>query len=247
MAIIYYFILILASILLWPLYPTTVLGRKRKLKKRAIYICNHHSIPDVFVVGTTNIRRLHFMVKKEFYEANFITKALVGAVQAIPIDRGQADLNAFRKVKKYLEQDHKIFIFPEGTRNRNNTDLIEFRNGASLFALRFQADISPMYNLHIPKLFKRNHMIVGDPISFSEFFGAKINSDTLSKCTYKLAVEMSKIKQVLEFYSVIRGKQRRQLRRLINNPAVSMDSIHMQLQPSLPPLPAPVGFEQFHG
>lgn len=246
MGIVYFVLLIIATIFIWPVYPTTVIGRKRKLKKRAIYVCNHHSIADVFVVGTTNFKRLHFMVKKEFYESNFVAKAIVDIVQGIPIDRGQADLNAFRKVKKYLEREQKVFIFPEGTRNKSNCDLIELRNGASLFALRFSTDITPMYNLRIPRLFRKNRMIVGDPVSFSEYYGSKINTDILGKCTHKLAVEMSKLKQVLEFYSALRGKKRRQLRRLLNDPKISIQSIYEQLKPTLPELPVPVGFEHFY-
>lgn len=246
MTIIYYFLLLIATIFIWPVYPTTVLGRKRKLKKRAIYVCNHHSIADVFVVATTNVRRLHFMVKKEFYESNFAAKALVDIVQGIPVDRGQADLNAFRKVKKYLGKDQKIILFPEGTRNKKNCDLLEFRNGASLFALRFRTEITPMYNLRIPRLFRRNRMIVGDTISFSENYDAKINTELLSKCTHLLVIAMSKLKQILEYYSALPYRGRRKLRRLINDPKISMQSIYTQLEPSLPPLPVPIGFEHFY-
>ena len=64
-------------------------------------------------------------------------------IGAFPVQRGQADLNAFRQAEKVLAQDLALVIFPEGTRSRS-AKLQQAYPGPALLALRNGIPILPI-------------------------------------------------------------------------------------------------------
>ena len=44
-----------------------------------------------------------------------------------------------------MGNEHSLIVFPEGTRNRNNTDLEEFKEGSQLIAVKNKLPILPIY------------------------------------------------------------------------------------------------------
>ncbi|MEA2653602.1 MAG: 1-acyl-sn-glycerol-3-phosphate acyltransferase, partial [Chloroflexota bacterium] len=89
-----------------------------------ILVANHASNLDAVVIGSELIpklgRRIHWLGKKELFAWPVIGWAAAnGGVH--PVDRGAADIEAFRLASRILEQGHILFLFPEGTRSPDGT------------------------------------------------------------------------------------------------------------------------------
>ena len=51
----------------------------------------------------------------------------------------------FKDTKAVVKEGHSIYIFPEGTRNKENTPLSSFKEGARIIALKNRLPILPVY------------------------------------------------------------------------------------------------------
>jgi 1-acyl-sn-glycerol-3-phosphate acyltransferase len=111
-----------------------------------ILAANHASNLDAVVIGSWLIpklgRRIHWLGKKELFAWPIIGwTAANGGVH--PVDRGAADVNAFRLAQRILDEGHVLFVFPEGTRSPDGS-LQEARDGLALLALRTGSPIVPI-------------------------------------------------------------------------------------------------------
>jgi 1-acyl-sn-glycerol-3-phosphate acyltransferase len=111
-----------------------------------IIASNHASNFDVPAIGSWLIpklgRRIHWLGKKELFDWPIIGwVAANGGVH--PVDRGAADVEAFRLAQRILDEGHVLFVFPEGTRSPDGT-LQDARDGVALLALRTGAPIVPL-------------------------------------------------------------------------------------------------------
>ena len=111
-----------------------------------ILTANHASNLDAVVLGSwlmpTLGRRIHWLGKKELFAWPIVGWAAAnGGVH--PVDRGAADVEAFRLAKRILDEGHILFVFPEGTRSPDGS-LQEARDGISVLALRTGAPIVPL-------------------------------------------------------------------------------------------------------
>ena len=111
-----------------------------------IIAANHASNLDVPVIGSWLIprigRRIHWLGKKELFDWPIIGWiAANGGVH--PVDRGGADVEAFRLAQRIVDEGHVLFVFPEGTRSPDGA-LQQARDGIALLALRTGAPIVPI-------------------------------------------------------------------------------------------------------
>lgn len=111
-----------------------------------ILAANHASNLDAVVIGSWLIpklgRRIHWLGKKELFAWPLVGWAAAnGGVH--PVDRGAADVEAFRLAQRILDQGHILFVFPEGTRSPDGA-LQEARDGIAVLALRTGAPIVPL-------------------------------------------------------------------------------------------------------
>lgn len=111
-----------------------------------IIAANHASNLDVPVIGSWLIprlgRRIHWLGKKELFDWPLVGWAAAnGGVH--PVDRGAADVEAFRLAKRILDEGHVLFVFPEGTRSPDGA-LQEARDGVAVLAMRTGAPIVPL-------------------------------------------------------------------------------------------------------
>jgi len=111
-----------------------------------IIASNHASNLDVPIIGSWLIprlgRRIHWLGKKELFDWPIIGwVAANGGVH--PVDRGGADVDAFRLAQRIVDEGHVLFAFPEGTRSPDGA-LQEARDGIALLALRTGAPIVPI-------------------------------------------------------------------------------------------------------
>ena len=111
-----------------------------------ILAANHASNLDAVVIGSWLIptlgRRIHWLGKKELFAWPIIGwTAANGGVH--PVDRGAADIDAFRLASRILDEGQILFVFPEGTRSPDGA-LHEARDGIAVLALRSGAPIVPI-------------------------------------------------------------------------------------------------------
>ena len=111
-----------------------------------ILAANHASNLDAVVIGSWLIprlgRRIHWLGKKELFDWPVIGwTAAHGGVH--PVDRGSADIEAFRLAQRIIDEGNVLFVFPEGTRSPDGT-LQEAQDGAAALALRTGAPIIPI-------------------------------------------------------------------------------------------------------
>ena len=111
-----------------------------------IIASNHLSNADGVVIGgwlTPRLgRRIHWLGKREMVEWPILGRlARSGSVH--PVDRGAADVDAFRLAQRILDEGHVLVVFPEGTRSTTG-GLQKAKDGLALLALRSGAPILPV-------------------------------------------------------------------------------------------------------
>jgi 1-acyl-sn-glycerol-3-phosphate acyltransferase len=112
-----------------------------------ILAANHISNADPVVAGAwitpaLHRRRIHWLGKRELFDWPFFGwLAAQGGVH--PVDRGNADAEAFRLAARILERGYVLLAFPEGTRSPTG-GLQEAKDGLAMLALRTGARIVPI-------------------------------------------------------------------------------------------------------
>ena len=140
-------------------YSTTLLDRlkisvgvkdKERLPKDGQYlvISNHRGIIDPLILEIA-LKESHifglWVSKKELYNSPFFG-IFVRNAGSILLDREQSQMGGFfSDIKKGVKEGASIFLFPEGTRNKSDKPLIEFKDGARIMALKNRLPILPVY------------------------------------------------------------------------------------------------------
>ncbi len=112
-----------------------------------ILAINHASNLDSFVTGAwitpaLRRRRIHWLGKRELFEwPVFGWLTARGGVH--PVERGAADVEAYRLATRILERGYVLLIFPEGTRSPTG-GLQEARDGMAALAMRTGATVVPI-------------------------------------------------------------------------------------------------------
>ena len=111
-----------------------------------ILAANHISNADPVLIGawlTPRLgRRIHWLGKKEMFDWPIVGYvARNGGI--VPVDRGAADVDAFRMASRVLEAGEVLMVFPEGTRSPT-AELQPPKDGLAMLALRSGATIVPI-------------------------------------------------------------------------------------------------------
>jgi 1-acyl-sn-glycerol-3-phosphate acyltransferase len=154
-----------------------------------IIASNHLSNADGVILGgwlTPKLgRRIHWLGKREMVEWPILgPMARHGSVH--PIDRGGADVEAFRLAQRILDEGHVLVVFPEGTRSTTG-GLQEAKDGLALLALRSGAPILPVGIHGTDRFWPRGHFIrpggrvgmnVGEAFRLSDLVSAGVDRKT---------------------------------------------------------------------
>ena len=106
-----------------------------------LVVANHLSYVDPPLLGATLPRRLRFVAKSEVFKS--LTGWFLRAYGAHPLNRDGRDIEGFHWVRKMLNQDEAIVLFPEAHRNPE-TGMRRVAPGVALLALHTQAPILPV-------------------------------------------------------------------------------------------------------
>ena len=181
-------------------YRVKILGKENIIKKgKSIVVCNHLGKMDVFVVAALYPDKTIFLAKKEWYKNKFLAW-LLKVMGSIPVDRDKPSLTTIKESLQVLKNDKRLGIFPEGTRNTQNTEIQEIKQGTAMFAIKGKAVITPVILHSQVKMFKTNYAIVGKPIDFSEFYDVRFNDKVSAKCSNIIYERMRELQVELNNY-----------------------------------------------
>ncbi|NLY43847.1 MAG: 1-acyl-sn-glycerol-3-phosphate acyltransferase [Clostridiaceae bacterium] len=154
---------------------------------------NHKSLLDPPVIGVFIPRQLIFMAKEELFKIP-VLGFIIRKLGAFPVKRGVGDIAAIRTSLDVLKQGKVLAMFPEGTRNKDNT-IGQAKPGIALIAIRAQAPVVPVGVGGQYKLFHRLSIRVGKPIVLEEYYNQKLPVEKLSEISNEI---MNHIRELAE-------------------------------------------------
>lgn len=172
-------------------FPCEIHGCIKNADGPLILIGNHYSYLDVVYPVMAFDGAIHFVAKRELWEGGAAMKRFVVRMEAIPVNRDGNDVQAIKDCLRILKNDGTLCIFPEGTRNKSYDDILPFKSGAALLSIKTQTPIIPIVKVTKSKLFRKTHVIIGDPIEFRQFYGKKVSKEEIDGCdeTLRTAVK----------------------------------------------------------
>ena len=132
-----------------------------------IFAGNHKHAFDPVVVMTNTDRMVHYMAKESIFKG--LHGKILEAIGIIKVYRTRSNPMAVIEATKILEQGGAIGIFPEGTRNRTQEELLKFRQGAVAIAQKAKSPIIPFAIKGQYRLFRKGLTIeFGKPIDVTQ-------------------------------------------------------------------------------
>ncbi len=191
------------------LYPTKIVGKQnlKTLKKQgAIIASKHTSNMDAVLFAVNTWEKKYYLAKKELFK-NKLLGGVIKSIGAISIDRSTSDITSIKTCLKLLKDNKKLVIFPEGTRKKNNQDMLlgEVKHGTAMFAAKAKVPIVPMFISRTPKLFRKTYILLGKPFTLEEFYGKKLDSTLLDQAGTIIADKINALRE--EFLSKYKKKK----------------------------------------
>jgi len=123
---------------------------KEKIEQGGQYLIlsNHRSIIDPLVVEIAfKNKAIHslWIAKKELFNS-FFFGAFTRNSGSILLDRESSQMGSFfNDTKAAVAQGYSISVFPEGSRNKEDTPLAEFKKGSQIIAVKNRLPILPVF------------------------------------------------------------------------------------------------------
>ena len=182
---IYSFLKPIYTILLIILFRPKVIGKENIPEDGPIIFAgNHKHAVDPTMVMMSTSRLVHFMAKEELF------KGLHGwafkNMGLIKVRRGKSNPQARVDAEDVLNNGGTIGIFPEGTRNKGEEELLKFRTGTVRLAQKTNTLIVPFGIKNKYKLFRKSVILeFGKPID--------VNNMEVDEANDKLKNEVLKL------------------------------------------------------
>lgn len=150
------------------LYRPTVKGNENIPNEGPIiFVGNHKHAFDSVLVMTNTERIVHYMAKESLFKG--LHGKILETIGIIKVYRTKSNPTAVLEATQILKQGGTVGIFPEGTRNRTEEDLLKFRHGAVAIAQKSNSKIIPFAIKGNYKLFRKGLIIeFGKAIDISQ-------------------------------------------------------------------------------
>lgn len=169
----------------WLVKPFRYYGNRKVKDGACVYVCNHYGLFDAVYPAATTWEGIHYLAKKENFEAP-ILGWLLGKVKAICANRDGNDVRAILDCFKCLKNGEKICIFPEGTRNKTEAEMLPFHHGAAAIAIKCKTPILPIMMYKRPRFFRRTHVLIGEPFELTEYYDRKLTEAEFEEADNKI-------------------------------------------------------------
>ncbi len=164
-----------------------------KHKGGGIIAANHQSFFDFLCLVAVTKRNIHFLSAEKFF-SHRVWKTLMISTGQIKVERNATDKSPVHEiVKKHLQKNHLVGIFPEGTRSKSDVEMLKAYTGVARYALEHDVPVIPVgirgahhiHNKDSKKLiYKKNvDVVVGEAMYFGEFKDQYKNPEVLEKVT----------------------------------------------------------------
>ncbi|MDJ0651398.1 MAG: lysophospholipid acyltransferase family protein [Simkaniaceae bacterium] len=140
---------------------------------------NHVSFFDPPCIAVSCPGEIHFLARETLFKSFF--GKLILALNAHPVKQKATNLQVMKDVCQILNKGHKVLIFPEGARSRDN-NLLEIKPGIGLLLSRSASLIIPTYvhgtfdiwnrKRKFPKLRGKTAVVFGSPIRWDDYKGS---------------------------------------------------------------------------
>jgi 1-acyl-sn-glycerol-3-phosphate acyltransferase len=115
----------------------------RNSERGLLIVANHQTYFDPFWIGIPVKRKLRFMAWDAAFEW-FLIGRLIRYLGAFPVNLERGSPQSYRQAIKFLREGANLFIFPEGSREFSDGDLLPFKSGAVKIALQADVPILPV-------------------------------------------------------------------------------------------------------
>jgi 1-acyl-sn-glycerol-3-phosphate acyltransferase len=122
-------------------------------KKHYVFVANHISYLDIPVIFQA-VRKNHIRVLGKIEMSKIPLFGMVYKLAVVLVDRtdSKGRAKSIERLRKVLDQNISIFIFPEGTFNESGQPLKSFYDGAFRMAIETATPIKPIVYLDTVKL-----------------------------------------------------------------------------------------------
>lgn len=142
-----------------------------------LFVSNHRSFLDIPVFLASIQKPVGFVAKMELKKVPLLSK-WIQSIGCVLINREdiRQSLKAIIECTNHLKKGHSMVIFPEGTRNAENT-LMPFKSGSLKPAIKAHVPLVPVAIYDTRNIFENNKfyvcpskitIIVGEPIVYDE-------------------------------------------------------------------------------
>lgn len=185
---------IVAIPFIWLVRPFRYYGKRKAPDGACVYVSNHYTLLDIMYIACTTWESFRIIAKKEVY-SQFFVGLLARWLRVIVVNRDGTDVRALLDCFKCLKNGEKLAIYPEGTRNKTDAEMLEFKHGASVMAIKTKTPIVPMVLYKKPKFFRMAHILVGEPFEFTEYYDRKLTEADYVEADKKLRDKMLQMRK----------------------------------------------------
>ncbi len=162
-----------------------VIGKENILPdKNYIFMSNHQSFVDIFVLLANIPKDFKFIMKSELMKIPILGAAMRKAgYMEIEREDPRESIKQLNKAVEMIKKGTSVLIFPEGTRSADGR-LLPFKKGGFYIAIRSGTDIVPLCIKGTHKIAPkgswtmkkgRYQFIIGEPISVKAYGKKKVN------------------------------------------------------------------------
>lgn len=169
--------------------PFRYYGNRKVMDGACIYVSNHYALMDPAYVAATTWEGIHFVGKKEIFEMPLLGD-VARTAKAISVNRDGKDIRGLLDCLKCLKNGEKICIYPEGTRNKTDAELLPFHHGAAMLSIKCKVPIIPVVIYSKPKCFRCTHILVGEPLELTEYYDKKLSDEEIELVDEQLRQHM---------------------------------------------------------
>ena len=178
-----------------------------KTPEPLIVAANHRSYIDPPLLNAVSPEPLVFLAKKELFEGR-LKNWLFRNMNAIPVDRSKADLDALNEALNRLREGCKVCIFPEG-RRAPERGFLKPKPGVGYLVAKAKVPVVPVYIHNSTDILSRDNkkfripkndviVIFGDPIRFEDvedsIKGYKKIADRIMEEIKKLSLKVDELR-----------------------------------------------------
>lgn len=180
----------------------------------AILVCNHTSSVDPFFLQTLTLRKMHWMVAKEFCEHKLMG-IFLRICEVIPVNRGGVDTSAMKFALRKLQAGGIIGMFPEGRINLTEEFMQPVRPGAALIAIKSGVPIIPVYiegspygSSPISPFFMRARAVItiGKPIDMAPYLARTEEEGIINELILRSVKEIALLAGEKDFQPQLAGR-----------------------------------------